>query len=1259
MILVYKVYISLCSTSNSNSGIELILFQKYAPDLSFFKAIRQLLRNQHVAVMVRNENTLLGYRTSSHQLVEGLLLVHSINFLVLKFCHISDDVLDNLRFEHLESLLISDCKWSGVNSSITSILQSLKEISTLKILNLSCNNLSGEVTKDLADIIYSNASITALYLSNNNIKSMASVVLQALKDVSTLEVLDLDNNNMSGEVSKELAGVINSNPLLKELHLSNNDLQSSVIDVLHALQKLSKLEVLNLNENKMPDTVGENLALIIKHNTSLKDLRLGFNNLRTSIVPVLLALKEPGPWLKVLNLNAIGMSEEVTNLLGDVVCHHRALQELHLSNNNLHSLAAIIVQALKNAVFTSLRSINLNNNSISEKVAQPLADAIRSSGYCLEELHLGYNNLKSSACLVIDALNEATKSDKWGGRLKALNLNYNNMSGKVAELLHNVIRNNCLLEELHLSNNNFQQSAVVFLQALKLVYRLKVLNLNGNKMSGKVAQDLAHVIESNCDCLQSLHLGYNNLRASLTLVLQSLETVSHLKVLNLSGNYMTDTATQRLACVIKANVHLEVLRLSCNDFQDLRASVWFIFDALKGNTKLKILDMSNNNLSNDGEKVIENLADVIYNNNHLEELRLSGNRLTLKSSDFVVLRALGRISSMKRLNLNCNKLSGEIGEHIAQFVANNTGIEELSLGHNYLHSSIVSILRSLSKVSHLRKLNVNCNSISGIAAAQDLSTVIANNSSLEELCLGNNNFSLSTVVILRMLQKTNILKVLDLSNNSVTFSENSGEILANVIKSNIHLRDLRLSFNKLCTSDVIIANALKVISTLKILHLSGNYMSENAGEHLAVVIKGNKNLEDLRLSNNNFQGSILLILEALTTIDHLKVLHLSNNTITGSTANTLALAVENNVSLEEVCLPSNSFHLSADKIVQALKKLSKLRKLNLNDNNMSSGVSSHLAEVMANNNSLSDLLLSKNSLQSSALVIFEALVKTSSLRKLNLNNNGLSGNVAQGLAYVLDNNPYLEELHLSNNALRSSVKIILKSLQNLSKLKVLNFNKISIKDAMSENLAISLGKVIKRNVNLEELYLSDWNCWSYTPKILESIKAISRLRKLNLNSNYMPGGVSEILADAIVHNPSLEELHLSNNNFQISAVLILQAAARLTKLKKLNLNNNRMSAEVVVQLAGVIHCNANLEELFLCNNDLGSSIILILQELKRSKKIKALDLRCNNISEDAVEVLVEFIHHNNTLVHLNLDSNNLQPYAYIFKKGNSKIKITV
>ena len=297
-------------------------------------------------------------------------------------------------------------------------------------------------------------------------------------------------------------------------------------------------------------------------------------------------------------------------------------------------------------------------------------------------------------------------------------------------------------------------------------------------------------------------------------------------------------------------------------------------------------------------------------------------------------------------------------------------------------------------------MNLNCTNISGLSSAEHLAKVIRSNTCLEELHLGNNNFQSLADVILRALQINNNLKGLDLNSNGI--SGDVGELLVIVITSKANLKDLCLGFNKLQSSGVVIAQALQVLSTVKILHLSGNSMSENVAKELTAVIKCNNGLEDLRLSSNNFQLSISLILQSLTDSMHLKILQLSNKTITGEAAETLVSAIETNIQLEEVSLPNNGFQGCAVVIIHALKSLSKLKKLNLNDNKMSSSISYGLAEVITNNNSLSELLVSNNNLQSSAIVICNALMRISTLKKLNFNNNGLSENLVQGLADVIN-----------------------------------------------------------------------------------------------------------------------------------------------------------------------------------------------------------------------------------------------------------------
>ena len=206
------------------------------------------------------------------------------------------------------------------------------------------------------------------------------------------------------------------------------------------------------------------------------------------------------------------MSGIVVDDLTDVIKSNTHIEQLYLGNNNLQSSGVAIIQALKR--ISTLKRLNLHGNNMSEKVVDDLADVIKSNT-CLEELYLGYNNLQSSAVVILQALKEICT-------LRVLDLDHNNMSEKVVDDLAEVIKSNACLDELYLGNNNLQSSAVVVLQALKGISTLKILNLNSNNLSEKVVNDLADVIKSNTD-LEELYLSNNNLQSSAIVALQALK----------------------------------------------------------------------------------------------------------------------------------------------------------------------------------------------------------------------------------------------------------------------------------------------------------------------------------------------------------------------------------------------------------------------------------------------------------------------------------------------------------------------------------------------------------------------------------------------------------------------------------------------------------------------------------------------------------------------------------------------------------------
>ena len=186
------------------------------------------------------------------------------------------------------------------------ILQALRDHSKLIGLGLNSNNMTGQVAEDLANVIKSNLGLQTVILSDNDLRSLAIVILTVLKYHFKLTVLNLNNNNMTGQVAEDLANVI-QNTGLEQLYLSNNDLRSSAIVILEALKDHSKLKVLDLSNSNMTGQVAEDLANVIKNNSGLQKLALSANDLRSSAIVVLQALKDHSK-LTVLSLNSNNMS---------------------------------------------------------------------------------------------------------------------------------------------------------------------------------------------------------------------------------------------------------------------------------------------------------------------------------------------------------------------------------------------------------------------------------------------------------------------------------------------------------------------------------------------------------------------------------------------------------------------------------------------------------------------------------------------------------------------------------------------------------------------------------------------------------------------------------------------------------------------------------------------------------------------------------------------------------------------------------------
>ena len=537
-------------------------------------------------------------------------------------------------------------------------------------------------------------------------------------------------------------------------------------------------------------------------------------------------------------------------------------------------------------------------------------------------------------------------------------------------------------------------------------------------------------------------------------------------------------------------------------------------------------------------------------------------------------------SYLVKLILEDNNMSAKAINDLKGLIKMNTSLQFISLSNNNFQSSAVMILEALKDLTKLEEFTL-CNNNLGKNVTKYLVDIFQNNESIKVLRLSGNNFQSSISIILQTLKRISTLRILDLDNNNI--AGNKAEDIADVIRSNTYLEELGLGSNDFKSSAIVILQALRKTKTLKILNLENNNMTSEVTEVLADIIRNNSDLKWLYLSKNDLADKVL---QALKETSKLKALDLGSNCMTKATAENIANVIRKNTSLEQLSLADNDLKSSTDVILQALQEISTLKLLNLNKNNMTGAIANDLADVIRSNTSLKQLYLADNELKSSTGTILQALQENTGLKTLSLSKNGLTREVAKGLADIIKDSTLLEELFLADNDLKLWAPVILQALKWKSHLKTLDLSKNNI----TSDLVTDLADVIHSNTHLQTLNLAENNLQSSATVILDALKGNSNLKMLNLSDNDMTGSVAEKLTEVIQKNAFLENLALSNNNLQSSAFKILQALTAHSKLKVLNLDNNNIIGDITDHLADIMESNDDLKELSMVGNNVKSSI---------------------------------------------------------------------
>ena len=1256
-----------------------------------------LSRNRNVEELDISYNNLLS---------DGVVKICKINLSKLKSFNVSqngctntaaNDLADFLSYNSQLQVLKLNCS-DLEESGCSNIFRTLKEMSVISSLNISNCNVINKAVDELANVLLHTTLLQALDISCNRLSSSDTVkIFKGMKNISSLRTVNISHNLITDAAAENIANVLFHNNKLNSLDLSSNYFKcKGFVKIFEKMNNILYLKKLNISCNEITNIdAAHSIANVLSHNSKLEDVDLSNNFMQTANTTLILKSLRHTSSLKKLNLYGNMITDEAADHIADILSHQPKLLNLDISCHDLQTMDLFkIFQGIKH--ITTLSKLNIAHSMISYEAAKYIVDGLSNCSN-LKELNLSYNGMES---VVLFRNVEATNLTKFTfshsdintemahqllqfltqcSYLQVLDLSYTNLqtakginvlnlimftikifsicgnliSVFAAEYIAEFLSYNDKLEELDLSCNNLEESGIIKILRSICLSKLIKLNISNNNITTDIENMVS--ILTRATKLVELDLSHNKFTVDPTKFLSQTSNVMFVNLikLNVAGNKASNgNVAIALTNVLADNTKLKELNLSDNK---LRAEeIVKIFNGLKITTLTK-LNVSYNNIN---DEAAENVANFLSKNQGMEELDLSHTDL-LDAGAIKICRT--KLTKLTKFNIGHNNITVETAHDISTFLSHNTKLKVLDLRCNDLQESgcgiIVNVLQDTYILSSLKISKSNIIN----KLVDELAAVLHNNISLQELDLSYNNLSTSDAVkIFKGMKNISYLETINISYNMI--SDEAAENIATVLSHNIKLKSLDCSSNHFTSESFVkIFDGMKNIMYLKKLNIGCNEITHfKAIDCIADFLFRNSKLEELDLSNNFIQASgIITVFKRMGKITNLRKLFIHGNIITNKAAHYIAVIFSQNSKLEEIDISRNNLKTTgAKEIFKGIRHILTLTKLNIAHNLICNKAAGYIKDILNNNNKLKQLNLSYNNLAISNLtecnfthlqtlnlsytdvqtaVSIEGLT-IFTLKKLDISGNCINESAVNGIAAFLSENDELQELDLSCNNLQGLGTRNILDFLNISCLTKLNISNINITSDIHyiADILTHATELMHLDLSYNKLSSDDIKNFLY-----KTNNVFTNLMYLNLSGNEICDEAATALAFVLAENTKLKELNICDANLHREEIIKIFTKLRFPYLTKLSISHNDITNEAADDIANFLSKSYELKELDLSHNNIKSAGAIKICRANLLN-LTTFNISQNSITTGAANDIANFLSHNLRLKVLDLSYNDLQ-----------------